>query len=101
MGKMEWQPLTDIWETYNASLDEAVNEGYIHDPTLAEGYVWPSDLGLSDGEQENIKLYVEERMGEIVERIKTEKGLDPNLVAAYLFRSIICGLMWERERIGR
>lgn len=97
----DWQPLTDIWETYNASLDEAVEQGYIDDPALAEDYVWPVDLFLGDKEQDDVKRYVQERMSEIVERVRTERGLDPNLVAAYLFRSIICGMMWERERIGR
>lgn len=97
----EWQPLTDIWETYNASLDEAVEQGYIDDPSLAEDYVWPVDLFLGDKEQDDVKRYVQDRMSEIVERVRTERGLDPNLVAAYLFRSIICGMMWERERIGR
>ncbi len=101
MGDMAFQPLTDIWSTYNESLDVAVDRGLIDDPELAEDYVWPVDLGLYDSEQDDIKQYIQERMSEVMERTQSERGLDPNLVAAYLFRSVICGMLWEHERIGR
>lgn len=97
----EWQPLTEIWETYNDSLSNALDEGFIDDPSMADDYVWPMDLRIGDWEQDDVKRYVHERMTEIIDKVKSDRGLDPNLVAGYLFRSILCGMMWERERIGR
>jgi hypothetical protein len=94
------QPLTDIWNIYTQSLDEAVGEGFIDDEELAESYVWPGDLHFANWEQEDVKRYVHERMTEIVGKIKHGGGLDPNLIASYLFRSVLCGLMWEKERHG-
>jgi hypothetical protein len=93
-------PLSDIWETYTDSLDHADANGLLEDEEVQESYLWPTDLRLADWEQEDVKRYVAERMGEMMERMQTQGGLDPNLLAGYLFRSILCGMMWEKERIG-
>jgi hypothetical protein len=100
MSKDFEQPLSEIWEVYTTSLDEAVANGLIDDDTTNEDYIWPVDLKFGDWEQADLKRYVHERMTEVVDRIKTQNGLDPNLVAAYIFRSVLCGMMWEKERIG-
>jgi hypothetical protein len=97
----EFHPLTDIWDVYTDSLDNALVEGYINDDEIAENYLWPLDLQIVEHEQEDMKKYVHERMVEIVERIKYDQGLDPNLIAAMIFRSVMCGMMWEKERIGK
>jgi hypothetical protein len=100
----EWQPLTDIWDLYDKSMATAVESGLLdgdeEDVALAEQYVWPVDLHIGDWEQEDVQKYVNERMTEIVGKIKNHGGLSPNLIAAYLFRSVMCGMLWERERIG-
>lgn len=96
----DWQPLSNIWDSYSQSLEEAITQGYINDDELATEYVWPGDLHVGDSEQDDVKKYVHERMVEIVEKIKTDKGLDPNLIASYIFRSVLCGMLWEKERIG-
>lgn len=97
----EFHPLNDIWDVYTDSLDNALVEGYINDDEIAENYLWPNDLQIVAHEQEDMKKYVHERMVEIVERIKYDQGLDPNLIAALIFRSVMCGMMWEKERIGK
>ena len=94
-------PLSDIWTNYSESLESAIKEGFIDDPDIAENFIWPGDLNLADFEQDDVKRYVHERMTEIVERVKKDNGVDPNIVAGYLFRSIVCSLMWEQERRGR
>jgi hypothetical protein len=96
-----WQPLTDIWDIYSHSLSQANDEGWIDDPELAEDYVWPADLKIGPEEQEDMKKYVNERMTELVERVKKDRGVDPNVLAGYVFRSVIVGMLWEAERIGR
>jgi len=97
----EWQPLTDIYDTYSASLSTAIDEGFIDDPDTAENYIWPSELRMHELEQEDVKKYVADRMTEIIERVKREKGFNPNYLAGFIFRSVMCGMMWERERYGR
>lgn len=96
----DWQPLTEIWDSFAESLSEAVQSGYIDDEEVAESYIWPNDLNFGEWEQKDVKRYVHERMTEIVEKIHNDRGLDPNLIAGYLFRSVLCGMMWEKERIG-
>jgi hypothetical protein len=97
----DFQPLSDIWDVYTASLDEAVRQGFLDDDDLSENYVWPADLDIGEWEQKDVQKYVHERMVEIVERIKTQGGINPNIIAGYIFRSVICGMMFEMERIGR
>lgn len=96
-----WHPLTDLYETYQESVDTAVTEGFVDDPDLAEDYLWPPDLMLGAMEKDDIKKYVHERMTEIVESVQRNHGLDPNVLASIIFRTLQVGMMWERERYGR
>ena len=101
MSSNQWQPLTEIYDEYSASLETAIAEGFLDDPDLAENFIWPADLHIHANEQEDVRRYVSERMTEVVERVKRDKGFDPNVLAGYIFRSILVGMMWERERYGR
>lgn len=100
MAKDKFQPLSDIWDSYSESLDEAVEQGYIDDDELAENYVWPRDLLIGEGEQADVKKYVHERTTEVIDRIKDDGGMDPNFLASYIFRTVLCGCMWQKERLG-
>lgn len=101
MKNDDWQPLNEIWDVYTESLDEAIANGFMEEDELSEQYVWPLALGFGGDEQNDVKKYVHERMTEIVDRIKNQGGVDPNLIAGYIFRSVLCGMMWEKERIGK
>jgi hypothetical protein len=94
------QPLSDIWEVYTQSLDQAITSGLLQDEEISQDYVWPTDLNFGDWEQEDVKRYVHERMVEIVDKVKSQGGLDSNLVMGYIFRSVISGMLWEKARIG-
>lgn len=94
------QPLTTIWDHYTDSLDQATANGLVDDEEVSDNYVWPLDLKFGDWEQKDVQQYVHERMTEIVDRIKVQGGLDPNVIAGYIFRSVLCGMLWEKERIG-
>lgn len=98
---MPWQPLTDIWDNYHEVLSEADKAGLMDDPADAEDFVWPYDLAIGEEERDDIRQFVTHRMTEIVETIQRSKGVDPNLIAGYVFRSLLSGMMWERERIGK
>lgn len=100
MDEFKKQPLSDIWDIYTESLDQAISNGLLQDRELSDDYIWPHDLGLGDWEQEDVKKYVHERLSEIVEKIKGNGAIDPNLVAGYIFRSVISGMLWEKARIG-
>jgi hypothetical protein len=93
-------PLNHIWELYADSLAQAVDDGYLSDDDLADEYVWPADLNFGKFEQDDVRKYVFERVEEIVDNVKNKGGMDTNLVAGYIFRSVLCGMLWERERIG-
>lgn len=95
-----WTPLQDIWEAYSDSLDTAISEGFIQDEEISAKYIWPIDLNVASTEQDDVKMYVHERMQEIFERIKHDHGLDPNVLANVIFRSILVGMMWQKERRG-
>lgn len=96
----QWQPLSDIWTLYSQSLEEAIKAGYMTNDELSDQYIWPVDLKLAETEQGEIKAYVHTRMEEINEQIKKDNGLDPNVLANVIFRSMICGLLWQKERLG-
>lgn len=100
MSEFKSQPLSDIWDTYTESLDQAISNGLLLEQELADDYIWPHDLHLGDWEQEDVKKYVHERLTEVVEKVRNNGNLDPNLVAGYIFRSVIAGMLWERARIG-
>lgn len=101
MEDKDLQPLNDLWDTYTGALDNAVASGLVDDQELNESYVWPLDLDWSEWEQSDVKRYVHNRMTEIIERVQAVGGLDPNVVAGYIFRSVVVGMMWQQERIGR
>lgn len=94
------EPLSNIWDLYTDSLAEAVDGGYLSDDELSDQYVWPADLHFGKFEQDDVRKYVFERVNEIVDNVKSRGGMDANLVAGYIFRSVLCGMLWERERIG-
>lgn len=101
MGKDFNQPLSEIWNIYDESLERAIADDLLSEEEISDEYVWPSDLHMGDWEQEDVKRYVHERMTEITDRIKARGGIDPNLIAGYIFRSVILGMLWEHERVGR
>ena len=96
----EWRPLSNIWEIYTGSIKQAISQGLSNDPEVAEGYAWPPDLNFGSLEQDDVRSYVNDRMGEIIENLHANKGIDPNFIAAYIFRTLISGMMWERQRVG-
>ena len=96
-----WQPLTDHWESYKSKLEEAEAEGLLDDPTEAQSIIYPDELFLGEGEKDDVRDFITERLNELFQHYQhTEGKFDPNVVGTYIFRSIILGMMWERERIG-
>jgi hypothetical protein len=96
----KWEPLSEIWTHYTAEMMSAAEAGLLEDPEQAEHVAYPVDLYLGEGEKEDIRDFVSERMEEILEPIQNYQVFDPNQVASYLFRALICGMRWEKERIG-
>ena len=91
----EWQPLTNIWDNYSEQLDA------IEEAELADDIVYPRDLFIGEGERENIKEFVTERMAEMHEHAQRHGGVNLHWVSGFLFKSLITGMKWERERVGR
>lgn len=91
----KWQPLTDIWDEYSMKLD-AVQEA-----DLAEEIIYPRELFMGEGEKADIKQFVTDRMEEMFHQAQSSGGVNLQWVSGFLFKSLITGMMWERERIGR
>lgn len=91
-------PISDIWAEYSASLESSIESGDIDDQVIAEVYIWPRDLEITGAEREDIKRFVHERLSEIMARQESGINLDHAIIASYLFRSIICGMMLARQK---
>lgn len=97
-----WQPLSDHWTTYKDKLEEAEAEGLLDDPENAQSVIYPEELFLGEGEKDDVREFITERLNELYQHYQQIDGkFDPNFVGTYVFRSIILGMLWERERIGR
>lgn len=91
----DFSPLTDIWDEYSLKLDQ------IQEADLAEEIVYPRQLFMGEGEKEDIKRFVTERMQEMYDFSKKTGGINLHWISGFIFKSLISGMMWERERIGR
>ena len=98
---MKWEPLSDIWDGYVATLAAADEAGQLNDQETAEEILWPPDLYISEAEKDDVRRYISGRMGELEAKIRADRGVDLNNIAVYLFRTLMCGMKWEAERIGR
>ncbi len=92
---MSWQPLTDIWTDYSERLDG------IKEADLAEEVVYPVQLFMGDGEKDDIKSFVTDRMEEMHKTAQEMGGVNLHWISGFIFKALITGMMWERERIGR
>jgi hypothetical protein len=97
----KWSPIRDIWNDYDATLRTAKDEGKL-DGELEEAHriIYPQDLWIGSEEKDDIHEFVHDRMSEIVTESKT-KGVDPNMLGSYIFRALLAGMLWERERMGK
>lgn len=91
----EWQPLTDLWEKYSDTLDG------IETAEIAEEVVWPAELFMGNSEKEDVKNFVSERIEEMIEQAKAGGGINLQYIGGFLFKSLVTGMMWERERVGK
>jgi len=92
-------PLSDIWAAYSESLGSSIESGEIEDQAIAEIYVWPRDLEITLIEREDIKRYVHERLSEILARHQHHgHPIDHAIIASYIFRTLICGMMLARQK---
>ena len=66
----------------------------------AQEIIWPWDLYLAESEKEDINDFLLELTHEVV-RASKNKGLTPKIIASYIFKTLITGMQWERDRIGR
>lgn len=95
---MSWHPLTDQWNEYQAHLAEAEEAGLLDDPEEAQEIIYPEDLYMGEGEKDDVREFITSRLQELYQTF--DGDFDPNLLGTYLFRSLILGMKWERERIG-
>lgn len=91
----EWQPLNDLWDGYSTKLDT------IKEADLADDIVWPNDLFMGESEKEDVKTFVSERIEEMIAEAQRQQGINIQWIGGFLFKSLITGMLWERERVGK
>lgn len=91
----EWAPLNNIYDDYSMKLDE------IEEAELAEDVVWPRQLFMGEGEKEDVKLFVTQRIEEMIQEAQRNQGINIQWIGGYLFKSLVSGMLWERERVGK
>lgn len=97
-----WQPLNDHWDEYQAGLEEADAAGLLDDPERAQEVIYPEELNLGDNEKEDVREFVSDRLNELWTAYEQSGGgFNIDLIGTYIFRAIVLGMAWERERIGR
>jgi len=97
-----WQPLTDHWTTYTEHIQEAAEAGLLDDPLDADEIVYPDELHVGEGEKDDLRDFITERLQELYGHYQaTGGGFDPSVIGTYIFRAILMGMLWERDRIGR
>lgn len=92
----EWKPLRDIWMKYNLDIYQKMAS---QDPDELEAF-WPDNLYIGEVEREDIEKFVHERTHDIVQAIQAYGGVHPMMIASYILRSVVSGMMWENERLG-
>jgi hypothetical protein len=102
MSNNDWNPVNDVWDSYNAKLDSYKDMMPYSDFDAEEMHnaLWPEDLYLGDEELEDAKEFVAKRTMEVLTMIRRFNGLHPDMIYSYIMKSLISGMLWEKERIG-
>jgi hypothetical protein len=95
---MYWQPLTDHWDKYEERLQEAADAGLLDDPEEAQEIIYPEELYIGEGEKDDVREFITDRLNELYSSF--DGDFDPNILGTYIFRALMLGMVWERERIG-
>lgn len=90
-----WTPLNDIWDEYSEKLDS------VEESDMAQDLVWPRQLFLGEGEKGDVHNFVAERVKEMVEQAQRERGINLQWIGGLMFKSLVAGMLWERERVGK
>lgn len=98
---MEWTPLEDEYAVYRRQLEELAIEGLLQDPEDAKRLGYPKKLTLSDAEKDHLAVFVKNRLDQAFEIFNAQGGVHPAVLGQLFLDSILAGMMWEYERIGR
>ena len=96
---MAWRPLTENWNKFSEYLTDLTEQGLLFQGKQER--MWPSELNIGEEEQEDIEEFIQDRISELYGQIFPTQGANPGVISAYLMRSIIAAMMWEKERIGK
>jgi len=91
----QFHPLNDILDDYSMKLDK------VEEADLADDVIWPNELFIGETEREDVKEFLNNRMHEIISQSNHGGGLNMQSFGAFLFKSLVSGMLWERERHGR
>jgi hypothetical protein len=97
---MTWRPLTEKWNSFAEYLSQMTEQGLlVHGEDMQR--IFPSELNIGEEEEADIEEFINDRIQELYGQIFPAQGANPGIISAYLLRSIVSAMMWEKERIGR
>jgi len=98
----EWTPANDIWDSYLQQLEEFRNSHPLDSisPGELSKIVWPEELYLGEGELKDALEFVSRRSNEMIAITNRYRGLPPDLIYSYIMRSLLSGMLWQKDRIG-
>ncbi len=96
---MAWKPLTENWEKYTEYLTDLTEQGLLFQGKQEP--MFPTELNIGEEEQADLEDFINDRIQELYGSIFPAQGANPGIISAYLLRSIIAAMMWERERVGK
>lgn len=94
-----WRPLTENWNKFANYLTSLTEQGLLVQGETTR--VWPTELNIGEAEQADIEEFINDRIQELYGQIFPSQGANPGIISAYLLRSIVAAMMWEKERIGK
>lgn len=94
-----FEPLSNIWDIYQNKIENAIKNPESKNTEDIDGLIWPKYLYLAESEKENLDIFVVDRTNEIISYFQ-EYNFNPKIIAAYIFRSILAAMEWERQRVG-
>lgn len=98
MTMTSWRPLTENWEKFSDYLTGLTEQGLLIQGETNR--VWPSELNIGEEESAEIEEFIKDRIQEMYGEIFPAQGANPQVISAYLLRSIVAAMLWEKERIG-
>lgn len=95
----DWTPLLDHWDRHEKHIAEVTARAQEDDSAEVQEIIWPSELYFGEEEKEEVQRFINLRLNELM-NISQHQPVTVEHIGGYLYRTLLAGLLWEKERIG-